>query len=93
MKAVRGLAPKEATMSALSETRNQDVTYPPRVAVNEMLRCDVYEVPREFWGESAFRIPAVYPVCSYCGRMGEDRESIQHERECPLANDGSEVVN
>lgn len=57
------------------------------MSINEMLRCDLYEVPARFWDESAFRISAAYLWCPCCGRMGESMEAIPHEEDCPLIND------
>lgn len=59
--------------------------FPEGLHANEMLRCDIYEVPRKFWDESAFRISAAYLCCPCCGRVGEDMESIPHEDDCPFA--------
>jgi hypothetical protein len=75
-------------MYVTSETQPGTAGHLPEgLPVNEMLRCDLYEVPDEFWDESAFRISAAYLCCPYCGRLGETMDEIPHEGECPFAND------
>lgn len=66
--------------------RRDPETVPEGVIVNEMLRCDVYDIPPEAWDESAFRISAAYLCCPYCSCIGETLEDIQHEESCPLAH-------
>lgn len=67
------------------ENRYREDGVPEGFHANEMLRCDTYEVPRQFWDESTFRISAAYLSCPCCGRLGEDMGSIPHEDDCPFA--------
>lgn len=74
-------------MYAMIPSRDPE-TVPEGTIVNEMLRCDVYDIPPEASDESAFRISPAYAYCPYCSRIGESLADIQHYESCPLAHMG-----